>query len=143
MRATAVVRWRDLRSARAFPRLQILYPASSAWLQLQFVLLPLLGPGLLWRGVKPALHRAQDYHHSLGLRCLGFRLRELDFIPCCDIQLDLDAETGDMGWELLNSKGGAKRCQMGAHGVESKGERDRGTTVHGFLDFWASEAEIK
>ncbi|KAJ8591689.1 hypothetical protein M405DRAFT_96943 [Rhizopogon salebrosus TDB-379] len=46
MRATAVVRWRDLRSTRAIPVLQILYPASSAWLQLRFVLLLLLGPGV-------------------------------------------------------------------------------------------------
>jgi hypothetical protein len=125
MRAKAVVRWRDLRSARAIPMLQILYPDSSAWLQLRFVLLPLLGPG------------------SLGLRCLGFRLRELDFILYCNILLDLGAGAWNMGRELLNSKGGAKRCQMGAHGVEGKGVRDWGTTVHGFLDFWASEAEIK
>jgi hypothetical protein len=113
MRAKAVVRWRDLRSARAIPMLQILYPASSAWLQLRFVLLPLLDPG----------------HRSLRLWCLNFRLRELDFIPRCNILLDLGAGAWNMGRELLNSKGGAKTMSNGSAWVEGKGVRDWGTTV--------------
>jgi hypothetical protein len=119
-----------------FSTLLLFSPSSSTWLQLWFVLQLLrLHPGLLWlEGLTSGVAR---------LGCSRSWFRKLDFNFYCNTLLDPGAGAWNMGWELLNSKGGAKRCQMGAHGVEGKGVRDRGTMVCNFLDFWASEAEIK